>query len=175
MWIGLIHMIFPKARIIHCRRNPIDTCLSIYSTYFTARMDFSADRGDLVFFYRQYERLMAHWQQVLPPEVYYETQYEELVADREARSASWSRSAASIGTTRAWCRSRTSVRCAPPASGRRASRSTRRRWNAGGATSPGWASCASWCRGRRTSNEEGRGAAARRASRGIGQHVTLPL
>ena len=67
MWIGLIHMLFPKARIIHCKRNPIDTCLSIYSTYFTARMDFSSDRGDLVFFYRQYQRLMAHWREVLPP------------------------------------------------------------------------------------------------------------
>ncbi len=86
MWIGLIHLLFPKARIIHCKRNPIDTCLSIYSTYFTARMDFAADRGDLVFFYRQYLRLMAHWRSVLPPGVYYETTYEELVADREARS-----------------------------------------------------------------------------------------
>jgi len=86
MWIGLIHLLFPKARIIHCKRNPIDTCLSIYSTYFTARMDFSADRGDLVFFYRQYERLMEHWRSVLPPEVFYETQYEELVGDREVRS-----------------------------------------------------------------------------------------
>lgn len=86
IWIGLIHLLFPKARIIHCKRNPIDTCLSIYSTYFTARMDFSADRGDLVFFYRQYKRLMEHWQKVLPPEVYYETEYEELVNDRDARS-----------------------------------------------------------------------------------------
>jgi tetratricopeptide (TPR) repeat protein len=86
MWIGLIHTIFPKARIIHCKRNPIDICLSIFSTYFTARMDFAADRGDLVFFYRQYERLMAHWRSVLPPEVYYETVYEDLVADREVRS-----------------------------------------------------------------------------------------
>jgi tetratricopeptide (TPR) repeat protein len=86
MWVGLIHLIFPKARIIHCKRNPIDTCLSIYSTYFTSRMDFAADRGDLVFFYRQYLRLMAHWQKVLPPEVYYETTYEDLVADRDVRS-----------------------------------------------------------------------------------------
>jgi tetratricopeptide (TPR) repeat protein len=86
MWIGLIHMVFPKARIIHCKRNPIDTCLSIYSTYFTARMDFSADRSDLVYFYRQYERIMAHWKNVLPPEIFYETQYEELVNDRDARS-----------------------------------------------------------------------------------------
>ena len=86
IWIGLIHLAFPKARIIHCKRNPIDTCLSIYSTYFTARMDFASDRGDLAFFYRQYGRLMEHWRQVLPPEIYYETVYEDLVADREMRS-----------------------------------------------------------------------------------------
>jgi tetratricopeptide (TPR) repeat protein len=86
MWIGQIHMVFPTARIIHCKRNPIDTCLSIFSTYFTARMDFAADRGDLVYFYRQYLRLMAHWREVLPSSVYYETVYEELVSDRDARS-----------------------------------------------------------------------------------------
>jgi tetratricopeptide (TPR) repeat protein len=86
MWIGLIHMVFPRARIIHCKRNPIDTCLSIYSTYFSARTEFATDRGDLVFFYRQYERLMAHWRKVLPASVFHETQYEELVADRETRS-----------------------------------------------------------------------------------------
>jgi hypothetical protein len=86
MWIGQIHMVFPQARIIHCKRNPIDTCLSIFSTYFTARMDFAADRGDLVYFYRQYLRLMAHWREVLPSNVYYETVYEDLVADRDAKS-----------------------------------------------------------------------------------------
>jgi tetratricopeptide (TPR) repeat protein len=86
MWIGLIHLIFPKARIIHCKRNPIDTCLSIYATNFDHHMEFAADRGDLVFVYRQYERLMQHWQNVLPPEVYYETQYEDLVANQDVRS-----------------------------------------------------------------------------------------
>ena len=86
MWIGLIRLLFPKVRIIHCKFNPIDIFLSIYSIYFTTRMDFAADRGDLVFFYRQYHRLMAYWRTVLPSEVYYETTYEDLVANREARS-----------------------------------------------------------------------------------------
>ena len=86
LWIGLIHLILPKARIVHCKRHPIDICLSIYSTHFAVRMNFAADRGDLVFFYRQYERLMQHWRSVLPPEVYYETRYEELVADPAMRS-----------------------------------------------------------------------------------------
>jgi hypothetical protein len=79
LWIGLIHLLFPNARIVHCRRNPIDTCLSIYSTYFTARMDFAADRSDLVFVYQEYLRLMAHWKAVLPADRFFESQYEALV------------------------------------------------------------------------------------------------
>jgi tetratricopeptide (TPR) repeat protein len=86
VWVGLIHLLFPNARIIHCKRHPIDTCLSVYATYFSARMDFAADRGDLAFFYEQYLRLMAHWKAVLPPNRLYETQYEALVACREPRS-----------------------------------------------------------------------------------------
>ena len=44
--LWLIRLAFPDARIIHCRRNPIDTCLSIYFENFSARKDFSSDRGD---------------------------------------------------------------------------------------------------------------------------------
>jgi tetratricopeptide (TPR) repeat protein len=84
MWIGLIHLVFPRARIIHCRRNPVDTCLSIYFTQFVRRMNFASDRGDLVFEYRQYERLMAHWRAVLSLDRFLEVNYEALVADQEA-------------------------------------------------------------------------------------------
>ncbi|HLG88962.1 MAG TPA: sulfotransferase [Alphaproteobacteria bacterium] len=82
--IGLIHTVFPKARIIHCRRNPVDICLSIYFTIFSQRKDFAYDRGDIAFVYQEYLRLMAHWRQVLPPENLLEIDYEELIADREA-------------------------------------------------------------------------------------------
>jgi tetratricopeptide (TPR) repeat protein len=82
--LGLIHAVFPRARIIHCRRHPVDTCLSIYFQNFARRIDFAYDRGDLVAYYRQYERLMAHWRAVLPPERFLELQYEELVENREA-------------------------------------------------------------------------------------------
>jgi hypothetical protein len=83
MWIGLIHLVFPRARIIHRRRHPVDTCLSIYSTQFFRRMSFANDRDDLVWVYRQYDRLMAHWREVLPPDRFIAVEYEELVADRE--------------------------------------------------------------------------------------------
>lgn len=82
--IWLIRLCFPDARIIHCRRNPVDTCLSIYFTLFNGRHDYAYDRSDLVFYYRQYERLMAHWRSVLPADRFIEIDYEGMVADREA-------------------------------------------------------------------------------------------
>jgi hypothetical protein len=82
--LGLIHAVFPRTRIIHCRRHPVDTCLSIYFQNFARRIDFAYDREDLVSYYRQYERLMTHWRTVLAPERFLEVQYEELVENREA-------------------------------------------------------------------------------------------
>ena len=82
--LGTIHLALPQARIIHCRRHPVDTCLSIYFSNIRGRHAW--DRSDLVFWYRQYERMMEHWRRVLPPERFTEVQYETLVADREAES-----------------------------------------------------------------------------------------
>ena len=84
LWLGLIHLVFPNARFIHCRRNPIDTCLSNYFTHFLRRMDFANDRGDLVWEYRQYERLMAHWRSVLPIDRFLDVDYESLVSEKES-------------------------------------------------------------------------------------------
>ena len=84
--LWLIHLAFPEARIIHCRRNPVDTCLSIYFSSFSSQQDYAFDRGDLVFQYRQYERLMEHWRRVLPHDRFTEIDYEMLVADREAQT-----------------------------------------------------------------------------------------
>jgi len=82
--LGLIHLLLPQARIIHCRRHPVDTCLSMYFTYFSQRMDFAWAKADLAFAYRQYARLMDHWRAVLPRESFLEVDYEDLIADREA-------------------------------------------------------------------------------------------
>jgi tetratricopeptide (TPR) repeat protein len=83
-FLGLIHAVFPGARIIHCRRHPVDTCLSIYFQNFGRRMDFAYDRADILVAYRQYLRLMDHWRSIMPTNCLFEIQYEELVADREA-------------------------------------------------------------------------------------------
>jgi tetratricopeptide (TPR) repeat protein len=84
--LGIIRQVFPRATIVHCRRHPVDTCLSIFTTDFDATIDFAGDRSSLVSFYRQYERLMTHWRDVLPPERFIEVDYEELVADPEPLS-----------------------------------------------------------------------------------------
>ena len=84
--LGLLRLALPDARVIHCRRHPVDTCLSIFFANFGARHDYACDRGDLVFFYSQYERLMDHWRRVLPPDRFTEVEYETLVADREAET-----------------------------------------------------------------------------------------
>jgi hypothetical protein len=82
--LGLVHLLLPETRIIHCRRHPVDTCLSIYFTLFKGRMDFAGAKADLVFAYRQYARLMEHWRAVFPRERFIELEYEDLIADREA-------------------------------------------------------------------------------------------
>ncbi len=83
LWLGLIHLAFPRARIIHCRRHPVDIALSNYFTHFQAPLAFAYDREDLVYYYRCYERLMAHWRRVLPPDRLLELDYETMVTDRE--------------------------------------------------------------------------------------------
>jgi tetratricopeptide (TPR) repeat protein len=81
--LGLIHRIFPNATLVHCRRNPIDTALSIFTTNFDTHLAFGSDRADIVFHYRQYQRMMAHWRKVLPSDRLIEVDYEALVTDPE--------------------------------------------------------------------------------------------
>jgi tetratricopeptide (TPR) repeat protein len=84
--IGLIHSVFPNARIIHCRRNPVDNCLSIYFQSFAGYHPYAYDLEDLAFYHQEYQRLMAHWREVIPQDRLFEFDYENLVADQEAVS-----------------------------------------------------------------------------------------
>jgi tetratricopeptide (TPR) repeat protein len=84
--LWLLRLALPSSRIIHCRRSPIDTCLSIFFTNFAGRHSYPWDRGDLVFAYGQYERLVEHWRRVLPADHFTEVQYETLVAEGEAET-----------------------------------------------------------------------------------------
>ena len=87
LYAGLIHLILPEARIIHCRRDPVDTCLSCYSKLFTHEQVFSYDQAELGRFHRDYQLLTAHWRAVLPASHFLEVEYEAVVDDleREAR------------------------------------------------------------------------------------------
>lgn len=83
--LGLIATLFPKARIIHCRRDPIDTCLSCYFQNFGNPAPFTLDLRHLGLYFREYERLMAHWAAVLPMPIF-DLRYENLIDDQETVS-----------------------------------------------------------------------------------------
>lgn len=83
--LGLIALLFPEARVIHCHRDPLDNCLSIYTNWFNEKHGYAADQDALGRYYRQYERLMAHWRNVLPIKML-EVRYEDIVADLETEA-----------------------------------------------------------------------------------------
>ena len=78
--IGLIKTLFPDARIIHCQRNPLDNCISVFFHFFTAFQS-SFELTELGQFYRDYQRLMTHWKNLFPGEIF-TVQYEELVENQ---------------------------------------------------------------------------------------------
>lgn len=80
--VGLLALLFPGCRIIHVKRDAMDCCLSNYFQKFADGHAFAYDLANLGHYYRQFERLMAHWRTVLPGRVF-ELQYEHLVADPE--------------------------------------------------------------------------------------------
>jgi tetratricopeptide (TPR) repeat protein len=83
--VGLIGMLFPHARIIYCRRDPLDNCFSIYSNALNDFHNYGADLATLGAYYRQHIRLMQHWQDVMPGRIF-EMRYEALVDDLEGQS-----------------------------------------------------------------------------------------
>ncbi len=78
--LGLIRLLFPRARIIHCIRDPLDTCLSNYFQYFSEGNECSFDLEELALYFRKYQALMQFWKETLPGGIF-EIRYEELVAD----------------------------------------------------------------------------------------------
>ncbi len=83
-FVGLLHILYPKARFIHTRRNPVDTCFSAYTKLFKDEMPHSYDLGELGRYYRKYDQLMAHWERVLPRGVMKTVVYEDVVSDLPA-------------------------------------------------------------------------------------------
>lgn len=85
-YVGLLHLTLPNARIIHMRRDPIDTCLSCFSVLFAAGQPQCYDLAELGRYYRAYATLMDHWRHVLPTRAMLDVQYEDLVADMEQQA-----------------------------------------------------------------------------------------
>jgi tetratricopeptide (TPR) repeat protein len=84
---GLIHLSLPNAAIIHTIRDPIDTCVSCFSTLFAdGALNYTYNLGELGRYYRNYKSLMAHWNRVLPAGRILEIRYEDVVADLEGQT-----------------------------------------------------------------------------------------
>lgn len=81
--LGLIALLFPNARVVHCRRNPIDTCISCFTHNFSEAHGYNSDLSNLGLYYREYSKLMSHWAKVLPLQIF-DLKYEQLVTDQEA-------------------------------------------------------------------------------------------
>ncbi|HET8612146.1 MAG TPA: sulfotransferase [Sphingomonas sp.] len=78
--IGLIKRLFPDARIVHTRRDPVDNALSIFFLHLDPEMAYAADLGDIAHWYGQYRRLMAHWRALYPDDIL-DLSYDALVAE----------------------------------------------------------------------------------------------
>lgn len=85
LYLGLVSLLLPKARIVHCRRDPMDTCLSCFMTDFASANEYACDLRWLGHYYRQYERVMAHWKSVIDLPIL-EVQYEQMVFDFAGQS-----------------------------------------------------------------------------------------
>lgn len=82
-FLGLINLLFPKAKVIHTRRDPVDTCLSGFTKLFKDDMPHSYDLSELGRYYGKYRELMEHWDEVLPEGFMTTVAYEDVVADTE--------------------------------------------------------------------------------------------
>jgi tetratricopeptide (TPR) repeat protein len=80
--IGLINTLFPNATILHTTRDPLDTCVSCFSNSFSANHAYTSDLSDLSGVYKQYQRVMNHWNTLLPNRIY-EVPYESIVSNLE--------------------------------------------------------------------------------------------
>ncbi len=79
LYVGLIKALFPAAKIVHTKRDPVDNCLSVYFLHLDHSMAYALDLMDIAHFYRQHRRLMAHWKSIYGAEIF-EFDYDAFVA-----------------------------------------------------------------------------------------------
>lgn len=83
LYVGLIKTLFPDALIVHTTRDPLDTCLSVYFLHLDHRMSYALDLADIGHYFRQYRRLMAHWQARFGADIV-DVSYDAFVREPEA-------------------------------------------------------------------------------------------
>jgi hypothetical protein len=81
-FVGMFALLFPKSKIIYCRRDALDNCLAMYFKCFGSGNRYAFDLKEVGFYFRQYEKLMAHWQDVLPIDIH-EVNYNKLITQPE--------------------------------------------------------------------------------------------
>ena len=81
--LGFIHVCFPEARIVHVYRDPLDNCLSYFTTSFQEKNEFSYSLENVAHYYKHYADLMDHWRSILPPDRIIDVRYEDLVTRPE--------------------------------------------------------------------------------------------
>jgi len=79
-WIGIIKILFPDSKIIHCSRSPRDNCLSLYKNFFEAGLDFSYNQKELGTYYNIYLDLINFWKYQYPNSIY-DAKYEKIIKD----------------------------------------------------------------------------------------------
>jgi len=84
-YVGMIKLMLPNAKVVHCRRDPADTCLSVFKNDFAGTHEYSHDLRELGRYYNAYCGLMEHWHRVLPGFIH-DVQYEDMVADQIGQS-----------------------------------------------------------------------------------------
>ncbi|MGH8399237.1 MAG: tetratricopeptide repeat-containing sulfotransferase family protein, partial [Gammaproteobacteria bacterium] len=83
--LGLIHVLYPHAHILHCYRDPRDNCVSLFTTLFNTEFGYTSDLQELGEYYCEYYHLMRHWHNVLPPDAVLDVCYEDMVVDTESQ------------------------------------------------------------------------------------------
>lgn len=83
--LGMIRLLWPNARVIHCRRDPMDTCWSCFKHHFADGQAYSYDLVELGRYYKLYQQLMQHWHDTMPG-WFYDIQYENLINDQEGET-----------------------------------------------------------------------------------------
>ncbi|HEX2752012.1 MAG TPA: sulfotransferase, partial [Alphaproteobacteria bacterium] len=85
IWTGILLLAFPQAKVLHTRRDPVDTGLSIWTLMFTDGTYWSYDQKDIARYHLACDRLMAHWKKIFPGRIL-DVVYEDMIADQEGQS-----------------------------------------------------------------------------------------